>query len=377
MAPLFSGTASGQDARGRKYKAPPATAHFVVEVTKASNGKPIVNASVVFHPIKDGKDEGNLEIKSDPDGKATIDVIPIGSQVTVQVFADGFATFAQDYTLTDPEKDIHVKLLRPRAQVSTYVDNDGKACADSARCAGAASAGARAAVLHDSRSPSECELLGSAQHQPAVGVHEQIDGREDCAGHRRGQAHRSRDRAGLAPSWARMSRSPIGASADEAEETVRELAGLDVEAMAVRCDLRDPENIREAVARWSRSSGGWISWSTTPGSSSRRRSKRSRSSSGTACSTTNTRGPFLVAQAAYPHLKAARGRIINIGSLGGIHPWATHAHYCTSKAALHMLSQTMAKAWAPEISVNCVAPGMIVQGEVGAGLRALRASARR
>ncbi|HVT98572.1 MAG TPA: SDR family oxidoreductase, partial [Acidobacteriaceae bacterium] len=79
---------------------------------------------------------------------------------------------------------------------------------------------------------------------------------------------------------------------------------------------------------------------------------------------TNTRAPFLAAQAAYPHLKDARGRIINIGSLGGIHPWPTHAHYCTSKAALHMLTQTMSKAWAPHISVNCVAPGMIVNGEV-------------
>jgi len=126
VAPLFSGYAFGQDERGRKYKAPPPTTHVVVEVIKASNGKPVVNASVVFHPIKDGKDEGNLEIKSDPDGKATIDVIPVGSLVTVQVFADGFATFAQDYTLTDAEKDIHVKLLRPRAQVSTYVDNTGK-----------------------------------------------------------------------------------------------------------------------------------------------------------------------------------------------------------------------------------------------------------
>jgi len=82
---------------------------------------------------------------------------------------------------------------------------------------------------------------------------------------------------------------------------------------------------------------------------------------------TNTRGPFLMAQAAYPHLKAARGRIVNIGSLGGVHPWPTHGHYCVSKAAMHMLSETMAKAWAPEISVNCVAPGMIVSGsEVGA-----------
>ena len=86
---------------------------------------------------------------------------------------------------------------------------------------------------------------------------------------------------------------------------------------------------------------------------------------------TNTRGPFLMAQAAHPHLRSAAGRIINIGSLGGTHPWATHGHYCTSKAALHMLSQTMAKAWAPEISVNCIAPGMIVQGEVGPGMRSL------
>jgi hypothetical protein len=126
VAPFFSGHAFGQDVRGRKYKAPPATTHIVVDVTKASNGKAVVNASVVFHPIKDGKDEGNLEIKSDPDGKATIDVIPTGSLVTVQVFADGFATYAQDFTLTNPEQDIHVKLQRPRAQVSTYVDNTGK-----------------------------------------------------------------------------------------------------------------------------------------------------------------------------------------------------------------------------------------------------------
>ena len=73
----------------------------------------------------------------------------------------------------------------------------------------------------------------------------------------------------------------------------------------------------------------------------------------------NVRGPFLVAQAALPHLRHARGRIVNVGSLGGLKPWVTHGHYCASKAAVHSLSQTMAKAWAPEVSVNCVAPGMI------------------
>ncbi len=74
---------------------------------------------------------------------------------------------------------------------------------------------------------------------------------------------------------------------------------------------------------------------------------------------TNARGPFLVAREALTHLRAVHGRIINIGSLGGMHAWAGHAHYCASKAALHMLTQTMAKAFAPEVSVNCVAPGWI------------------
>jgi len=74
---------------------------------------------------------------------------------------------------------------------------------------------------------------------------------------------------------------------------------------------------------------------------------------------TNTRGPFLVAREALPHLRAAHGRIVNIGSLGGLRAWAGHAHYCASKAALHMLTQAMAKAFAPEVSVNCVAPGWI------------------
>jgi NAD(P)-dependent dehydrogenase (short-subunit alcohol dehydrogenase family) len=74
---------------------------------------------------------------------------------------------------------------------------------------------------------------------------------------------------------------------------------------------------------------------------------------------TNTRGPFLVAREALPHLRAAQGRVVNIGSLGGMHAWAGHAHYCASKAALHMLTQAMAKAFAPEVTVNCVAPGWI------------------
>jgi 3-oxoacyl-[acyl-carrier protein] reductase/pteridine reductase len=78
---------------------------------------------------------------------------------------------------------------------------------------------------------------------------------------------------------------------------------------------------------------------------------------------TNARGPFLVAREALGFLRAAEGRIVNIGSLGGIHAWAGHAHYCASKAALHSLTQAMAKAFAPQVSVNCVAPGWVELGE--------------
>ena len=74
---------------------------------------------------------------------------------------------------------------------------------------------------------------------------------------------------------------------------------------------------------------------------------------------TNARGPFLVTRTALPHLRATGGRVIHIGSLGGFRAWSGHAHYCSSKAALHMLTQAMAKAFAPEVTVNCVAPGWI------------------
>ena len=57
--------------------------------------------------------------------------------------------------------------------------------------------------------------------------------------------------------------------------------------------------------------------------------------------------------------KTGGGRIVNISSLGGIRPWAEHAHYCASKAGVIMLTRALAKAFAPEITVNSVALGVI------------------
>ncbi len=126
MAALTGQFASAQSTRqnGRKYKAPPPTARVVVTVVKDTTGKPIHNAAVVFHSSKENKDDGNLEMKTDEQGKASIDVIPMGSKVEVQVIADGYATFGEDYELgTDATKAILIKLHRPQQQYSAYTED--------------------------------------------------------------------------------------------------------------------------------------------------------------------------------------------------------------------------------------------------------------
>lgn len=110
---------------GRKYKAPPETGHLEVLVLRDSNGKVIENAGVIFHPSKDGIDEGNLEVKSGVDGKAFIDIIPVGSVVQVQVIANGFATYSGTLNLDGPSKQLTVRMNRPQQQISAYEATGG------------------------------------------------------------------------------------------------------------------------------------------------------------------------------------------------------------------------------------------------------------
>lgn len=104
----------------RKYKAPPATAHIVVSVVKASTGKPIHNAAVIFHPMKKDKDLGNMELKTNEQGKATLDVVPIGTTVLLQVIAEGYRTYGKEYQIDGDSKTILVKMELPKNQYSTY-----------------------------------------------------------------------------------------------------------------------------------------------------------------------------------------------------------------------------------------------------------------
>jgi NAD(P)-dependent dehydrogenase (short-subunit alcohol dehydrogenase family) len=69
---------------------------------------------------------------------------------------------------------------------------------------------------------------------------------------------------------------------------------------------------------------------------------------------------FCCQQGALLMKRSGAGRIVNLSSLGGIRPWDMYAHYCASKAGVIMLTRALSKAFAPEITVNSVAPGVIL-----------------
>jgi NAD(P)-dependent dehydrogenase (short-subunit alcohol dehydrogenase family) len=152
----------------------------------------------------------------------------------------------------------------------------------------------------------------------------------------------------------------------EASDTAREVESLGRRALAVECDVRSEASVRSAVAA---AVGKFDRLDLVVNNAAVFESAALESltlEQWDAVFETNARGPFLVAREALVHLRAAQGRIVNIGSLGGMKAWAGHAHYCASKAALHMLTLAMAKAFAPEVSVNCVAPGWIgLDGDEG------------
>lgn len=152
-------------------------------------------------------------------------------------------------------------------------------------------------------------------------------------------------------------------SEQDASRTLGEIKKAGTEGMAVKCDVRDGKSISEAVrlvtGQWPQldllvNNAGFYEDILFPDITEEQWDNMFD---------TNVRGPFLASKQCIPALRSASGRIINIGSLGGEKAWSTHAHYCASKAALHMLTRVMAKSLAPEIAVNCVAPGMLYYGE--------------
>ena len=155
-------------------------------------------------------------------------------------------------------------------------------------------------------------------------------------------------------------------STREAQRTVIDVAGFGVRSLALRCDVTDPKSVRATIKEVIRELGGIDILVNNAANYETVEFDKLSLEQWDAIFASNTRSVFLVSQQTLKPLHERKGKIINMGSLGGLRPWATHAHYCSSKAAVHMLTKVMAKALAPEIAVNCVAPGMIDLGEKAA-----------
>lgn len=176
----------------------------------------------------------------------------------------------------------------------------------------------------------------------------------------------------------------------EAQHTVVDLASLGVRALALHCDVTNESSLKLMMKEAGRELGRIDILINNAADYATVDFERLTVRQWDHMFATNTRGPFLISREALPWMRRKRpglkqkpskgarskssekveanprAKIINMGSLGGLRPWATHAHYCSSKAALHMLTKVMAKALAPEIAVNAVAPGMIDLGEKSA-----------
>ena len=149
-------------------------------------------------------------------------------------------------------------------------------------------------------------------------------------------------------------------SAKEAEQTLKLVKDAGVPGLALECDLRKDQGAPKTVRTVLDHFGQIDLLINNAGVFQTAKIEDITAQQWDEVFSVNVRAPFLMSQSCIPALRKTQGRIINLGSLGGEKPWTTHAHYCSSKAALHMLTQVMAKALAPEVAVNCVAPGMIV-----------------
>ena len=100
------------------------TAALSFLVLKDYNGKPVRNAAVVLHPVNThGKQQrGGFELKTDSEGKTSFEGVPYG-KLRVQVLAQGFQTFGDDYDIASPTMEITVKLKLPQKPYSVYEDH--------------------------------------------------------------------------------------------------------------------------------------------------------------------------------------------------------------------------------------------------------------
>jgi NAD(P)-dependent dehydrogenase (short-subunit alcohol dehydrogenase family) len=150
-------------------------------------------------------------------------------------------------------------------------------------------------------------------------------------------------------------------SREGALATAREAQGLGVRALALRADVSRPQQVATMFRAIEKRFGRLDLLVNNAGVFFPRKWDEIVEKDWDRVLGTNLKGPFFCAQAAARMMMhQGRGNIINISSLGGLQAWPSYMHYCASKAALISLTRSLAKALAPTIRVNSVAPGTIL-----------------
>ena len=149
-------------------------------------------------------------------------------------------------------------------------------------------------------------------------------------------------------------------SKGEAEALVREIAASGPRAAAMQADVSKRADVQRMFAAIEKEFGRLDILVNNAGAFFEAKFEELTDEQWDGILDINLKSQFLCAQAAAPIMKRqGRGRIINISSLGGLLPWPSFTHYCVSKAGSIMLTRCLARALAPEILVNSVAPGTI------------------
>jgi NAD(P)-dependent dehydrogenase (short-subunit alcohol dehydrogenase family) len=150
-------------------------------------------------------------------------------------------------------------------------------------------------------------------------------------------------------------------SREGAEATVREIAALGVRAVALRADVSRPKQVDAMFRAVDRRFGRLDILVNNAGAFFKASWDKLTEADWDRLLGINLKGPFFCAQAAARMMmREGSGNIINISSLGGLQAWPSYMHYCASKAGLISLTRSLAKALAPQIRVNSVAPGTIL-----------------
>ncbi|HEX6938944.1 MAG TPA: SDR family oxidoreductase [Longimicrobiales bacterium] len=162
-------------------------------------------------------------------------------------------------------------------------------------------------------------------------------------------------------------------SAEEAERTVADIVALGRRAIAVRSDVASKTDVDALVRRTADAFGRLDVLVNNASMFEKAPLLAITEQDWDRVLAVNLKGPFLLAQAAAPLLRRdGGGVIINIADLSAFQPWPSYAHHAVSKAGLVHLTRVLAAALAPDIRVNCIAPGTVLPPEDYTGEQALR-----